>query len=217
LADQLPERPVYGVRAIGLLDGEVPHGSVSAMAAYHLSRIKSVQPSGPYLIGGNCAPAVVALEIAQRLASAGESVAGLTLVDPSTNAPSFLRNGFWLRFREAQRRARGPKAVMAARLFPKMAGDRRRRMLRRAIQGAVAGYTPGTYGGATLLICSSARAPILLNPANGYPRLLTDLAIATIDGGHRSVLRAREDAAESPVTPASAAAIATFLNRVMPV
>ena len=51
------------------------------MAAYHVDKMRSVQPRGPYLVGGMCAGGVIAFEIALQLQSAAEKVALVALID----------------------------------------------------------------------------------------------------------------------------------------
>jgi len=82
LARRFPEeRPLYAFQAEG--HGEEPpsESTLEAMAARYIEAMKAVQPQGPYLIGGWSMGGVVALEIAQQLTAAGETVADLILVD----------------------------------------------------------------------------------------------------------------------------------------
>ena len=51
------------------------------MAAHHIDRMRSVQPHGPYMIGGMCAGGVIAFEIARQLQSQGEKIAVVALLD----------------------------------------------------------------------------------------------------------------------------------------
>lgn len=75
------DQPVYGLQAQGL-DGDQPLlSSVEEMAALYIREIQSVQPHGPYLLGGYCMGGTIALEIAQQLKAQGEEVALLTLFE----------------------------------------------------------------------------------------------------------------------------------------
>jgi amino acid adenylation domain-containing protein len=81
LASHLAGRPVYGLRAHGLEEGERPHTRIEQMADAHLREIRRLQPCGPYLLAGHCFGGAIACEIAHRLALAGEQVAMLALID----------------------------------------------------------------------------------------------------------------------------------------
>ncbi len=75
------EHPVYGLRARSA-DGIQPaHASVEEMASDYLKEMKSLQPSGPYYLIGNCIGGFVAYEIARQLKTQGEEVAMLALMD----------------------------------------------------------------------------------------------------------------------------------------
>ncbi|MCS0710057.1 non-ribosomal peptide synthetase [Massilia aurea] len=81
------DMPVYGLRAAGLEEGEVPRTSVEAMADDYLAEMRQVQPVGPYFLGGYSFGGLVAYEIANRLIAAGESVAFLGLIDTALPVP----------------------------------------------------------------------------------------------------------------------------------
>jgi aspartate racemase len=51
------------------------------MAAHYLKELKSLQPEGPYFIGGYSFGGLVAYEMAQQLRASGESVGLLALLD----------------------------------------------------------------------------------------------------------------------------------------
>jgi thioesterase domain-containing protein len=82
LAEQLgDDQPVYCLQAHGLREGDQPLGSIEEMAANYLESIRQVRPRGPYMLTGHSAGAVVAYEIAQRLARTGEEISFLGLLD----------------------------------------------------------------------------------------------------------------------------------------
>lgn len=74
-------RPVFGLQAVGLEEGETPLDTVEAMAAAYVEAIRREQPHGPYHLGGFSFGGLVAYEMARRLEAAGESVARLILLD----------------------------------------------------------------------------------------------------------------------------------------
>ncbi|SDC39645.1 amino acid adenylation domain-containing protein [Streptomyces prasinopilosus] len=76
------QRPVHGVQAHGINDGERPYDDVRAMAAADIEAIREIQPHGPYLLCGYSFGARVAFEAARQLEQAGEKVEQLFLVAP---------------------------------------------------------------------------------------------------------------------------------------
>ncbi|KVT75651.1 non-ribosomal peptide synthetase [Burkholderia territorii] len=82
-------RPFYGLQCLGLDGKAEPHGSVEAMAEHYVRCIRSVQPHGPYLLGGHSLGGKVALEMARRLDAEGEPPGLIALFDSA--APPYLR------------------------------------------------------------------------------------------------------------------------------
>ncbi|MCJ9725610.1 SDR family NAD(P)-dependent oxidoreductase, partial [Agrobacterium sp. BETTINA12B] len=83
------ERPFYGLQCLGLDGNAEPHGSVEEMAELYIRCIRSVQPEGPYLLGGHSLGGKVALEMVRRLEANGEAPGLLALFDSA--APPYLR------------------------------------------------------------------------------------------------------------------------------
>ncbi|AOX02914.1 hypothetical protein BJP34_28840 [Moorena producens PAL-8-15-08-1] len=61
--------------------------SVEEVAAYYLQAIQTLQPSGPYFLGGHSFGVLVAFEMAQQLLQLGETVALLALFDLPARLP----------------------------------------------------------------------------------------------------------------------------------
>ncbi len=80
---------VYGIEARGLDGVAAPLDRVEDMAACHLEEIRRVWPSGPYRLAGFSFGGLVALEMAQRLTRAGETVSFLGLLD------TYPHSRFW--------------------------------------------------------------------------------------------------------------------------
>ena len=76
-----PDQPVYGLQSLGLDGKRAPLTRIEDMAAHYLREIRSLQPEGPYLIGGMSFGGMVAYEIAQQLLAQGEQVGLLALLD----------------------------------------------------------------------------------------------------------------------------------------
>jgi amino acid adenylation domain-containing protein len=75
------DQPFYALAPQGTL-GRALSPSYEAGAAEYVKLIRSVQPKGPYYLGGYCNGAVSIFEVAQQLSRAGETVAALVLLDP---------------------------------------------------------------------------------------------------------------------------------------
>jgi len=74
-------RPTLAIAPHGGSGERVP-ASIEEMATDRLSLILEAQPSGPYLMGGHCAGALVAFETARLLVSAGHRVELVVMIDP---------------------------------------------------------------------------------------------------------------------------------------
>ncbi len=75
------DQPLYAIRARGLHGQEELPANLKAMASDYVAAIASVQPQGPYTLGGWSLGGLVAYEMAQQLHRAGESVSQLLLLD----------------------------------------------------------------------------------------------------------------------------------------
>lgn len=65
--------------------------SMEEMAAHHIAILRKQQPHGPYLLGGYCIGATVAMEMAQQLVRDGETVSHLFLVDPPAGGATWMQ------------------------------------------------------------------------------------------------------------------------------
>ncbi|MEW6755451.1 MAG: thioesterase domain-containing protein, partial [Candidatus Latescibacterota bacterium] len=144
-----PERPVYALQ-----DGPGVPAGVHAMAARYRREMRTVHDHGPYYLGGVCAGARVAFEMAQQLRAAGEEVAFLALVEP---AP--LRASYWgllvdLGLRLTHRSGHHSSALR------RLDGKERRAYLRLKFKlladlWAARGYRPQPYRGSLHLLLTA--------------------------------------------------------------
>ncbi|MFN8598686.1 MAG: amino acid adenylation domain-containing protein [Anaerolineae bacterium] len=82
LARQLgPDRPFYGLQARGMDGGALPHTHIETMAEHYVKALQTIQPHGPYQIGGYCFGGVVAYEMARQLRERGEEVALVAIME----------------------------------------------------------------------------------------------------------------------------------------
>ncbi len=75
------ERAIYGLQARGLYGEHRPHETFEDMARDYLAELRTVQPRGPYCLGGFSGGGITAFEMAQQLRAQGEEVAMLLLLD----------------------------------------------------------------------------------------------------------------------------------------
>ena len=75
------ERPFYGLQAENLYAPEPVDTSLEEMAAHYIIAIQTVQPQGPYLLGGWSLGGAVAFEMARQLKAQGQDIAMLVLID----------------------------------------------------------------------------------------------------------------------------------------
>ena len=87
------DQPVFGLQAEGLSSGRASYFSIPDMAQHYVQLVRSVQPSGPYLLGGFSAGGLVAYEMAQQLTAVGEEIQFLALFDSSID----VVGGHWFK------------------------------------------------------------------------------------------------------------------------
>ena len=84
------DRPTYGLEYLGMEGENKAHNNLVEMTKFNLTRIRALQPEGPYFLAGMCFGGLVAFEMAQQLLAAEEEVAFLGIMD-STQAPNLSR------------------------------------------------------------------------------------------------------------------------------
>ncbi|SRR6266568_31768 len=75
------DQPFYALEPYSF-DGISVPPTFEAIAAFHLKSLRSVQPAGPYLLGGFCNGGLLAYEMARQLHTQGQRVDLLVLMDP---------------------------------------------------------------------------------------------------------------------------------------
>ena len=75
------DRPFYGLQARGLFGDQEPHETFEEAARDYIAEMRTVQPKGPYLLGGFSGGGITAFEIAQQLRDEGDEVALLVMLD----------------------------------------------------------------------------------------------------------------------------------------
>ncbi|VBN00878.1 thiotemplate mechanism natural product synthetase [Burkholderia pseudomallei] len=84
------DRPVIGLQYLGLDGKHAPHASVEAIAAHYVRCIRSVQPAGPYFLGGHSLGGKIAYEVARRLHAQGDAIGLVAMFDSAAPPYSFV-------------------------------------------------------------------------------------------------------------------------------
>jgi glutamate-1-semialdehyde aminotransferase/thioesterase domain-containing protein/acyl carrier protein len=82
------EQPFFGLQSPGLYGDIKPFTKIEEIATHYIAALRTMQPEGPYFLGGWSMGSFVAFEMAQQLQSQGHQVALLALLDnaaPNTN------------------------------------------------------------------------------------------------------------------------------------
>jgi amino acid adenylation domain-containing protein len=75
------DQPFYALQAQGVEGQQPPHTRIEQMAAHYITEIRTIQPEGPYLLGGYCFGGLVAFEMARQLQALGLQVSLVALFD----------------------------------------------------------------------------------------------------------------------------------------
>ncbi|WP_139487920.1 SDR family NAD(P)-dependent oxidoreductase [Brevibacillus dissolubilis] len=81
LIAQKSKRPFYGIQARGWMTDRAAVYGIEGMAMYYVHIIQTVQPKGPYDLGGYSLGGILAYEIARQLQKKGEVVNSIVMLD----------------------------------------------------------------------------------------------------------------------------------------
>jgi amino acid adenylation domain-containing protein len=178
-----PDQPFYAVHPHGIDNTEVP-ASIEVMAADRLRWVREVRPQGPYMLGGHCYGALVALEMARQLILEGEEVPTVVLID--VKAPWRTKVVFSSDAAETER-SRTRHFVPAAPPGPTpndSVGQRYRRV--------VAKYAPDNFPGRVAVLRSESMVDI--RKSLGWSNVARQVDTHTIPGNHFSAITRHVDA-----------------------
>jgi thioesterase domain-containing protein len=85
-----PVQPFYAFQVPGFDGKQQPCTTIEQAASYFVDVMRSIQPSGPYFLGGYSWGGMVALEMAQQLQTKGQEIAMLAIVDSAAQSPRFI-------------------------------------------------------------------------------------------------------------------------------
>ena len=211
------DRPVYGLQARGIYGGDAPHETFEEMARDYIAEIRTVQPHGPYLIGGFSGGGLTAYEMAQQLRAAGEETALVVMLDTPYPTPVPLsvtdrlmmklqdveREGLafpvnWVRRRIAWEIRRAETRRTGA---PKSTEQFHNEEIEEAFRRALARYRGAPYGGPVLMLRPKLEVHYrvsggrqlnhersLLRADNGWSPYVADLTVLEVPGDHDSMV-----------------------------
>ena len=78
-----PDQPFFGLQDPRIERDSFDELTIEEMASHYVKEVRSIQPQGPYTLGGYCFGAIVAYEMAQQLKGQGEEVAALIIIEGS--------------------------------------------------------------------------------------------------------------------------------------
>ncbi len=81
-------QPLYGIQDPGLDNHDFLFNSLEEMATHYINAVQTIQPKGPYLLGGASFGCTVAIEMAKQLQEQGESVIAIISLDGWAYYPS---------------------------------------------------------------------------------------------------------------------------------
>ncbi len=160
---------MFAIQARGLYGDDEPHRRFEDMARAYLQEIRSLQPEGPYYLGGFSGGGVTAFEMAQQLLEQGEEVGMLLMLDsmPPFGHHQTIRDRIEMKLHDLRREGLG--------FFPRWArsrfewelvrlrkrfvdepreltpGEFRSEQIEIAFREALANYRPKAYPGKLIL------------------------------------------------------------------
>lgn len=186
------DQPWYGLY-MSSIDGRRDPDSMEEMAADYIRHIQTVQPQGPYYLGGYCFGGVLAFEIARQLQRRGETVDLLVLVSPSSPRPEPAWRPRGLRGIFSHYRARiieqfktgiGEQYLARGRRIPHFCRKGYREVIQRR---ARRGYAPKLFSGRINLLSTSEKPSEI---GESWRQLAGDgLEIFRIPGNHDSLFK----------------------------
>ena len=192
-----PDQPFYGIQAQGL-DGDQPClNNIEDMVTSYLGKVRSLQPQGPYFVGGYSFGGLVAVEMARRLLADDHEVGLLALVDTYPGVP---RSGASLVGRFFELSVGQQIAYVKKRLARYVRGARRKldlmflpqavKNVRAACALAERRYQPRTYPGPIVLFRATEKGLRGQEDAQGGWQQYAEggLEIHEINGDHGEIM-----------------------------
>jgi thioesterase domain-containing protein len=210
-------RAIYGIRMPELDNNDRPPDRIEAMAARYVREIRSLQPKGPYLLGGYSAGALIAFEMAQQLRGAGERVALLAILEADARRNGGRRSLIDRVRYQIESVGKLPRRQRAIYLWRRLLGwadhlrkpdrypqhaapEETQNTVSTAMERAVRQYRPRSYPGAVTLFRATDRSVTgTYGRTLGWGRLARGgIRVIDVPGTHMTVLR---PGSEPPMAP----------------
>jgi thioesterase domain-containing protein/acyl carrier protein len=185
-----PDRPFYGLESLELSESQQLLNTVEAMAAHYIEAMQTVQPQGPYAIGGWSLGGLVAFEMAQQLQAQGQELSCLALLDtyPFTEIETFNEAADTEFIEELLARSQTP--VLGG--VPEADRTQAQRLLQlfKSHIEAANQYTPQQYPGkVTLFLAEDGVAADAEDPTIGWENLArAGVEIHWLPGDHHTMV-----------------------------
>jgi thioesterase domain-containing protein len=185
-----PDRPFYGLESLELSESQLLLNTVEAMAAHYIEAMQTVQPQGPYAIGGWSLGGLVAFEMAQQLQAQGQELSCLALLDtyPFTEIETFNEAADTEFIEELLARSQTP--VLGS--IPEADRTQAQRLLQlfKSHIEAANQYTPQPYQGkVTLFLAEDGVAADAEDPTIGWENIArAGVEIHWLPGDHHSMV-----------------------------
>jgi amino acid adenylation domain-containing protein len=189
------DQPFYGLQAQGLDGEQAVLTRVEDMAALYLEELQTMQPQGPYYIGGYSFGGMVALEMAHRLKAQGQTVGLVVLLDTFPGALKSTGSLFhtylslpldqqWMHFaRKAKAFRRSLRRRIAMMRLPDTL-----KSVRDACYSAARTYTPKPYDGRVVLFRASEKGLSSVNEESAWKYLAPQMEIFEVSGHHGNIV-----------------------------
>jgi len=196
---------IHGLQAKGIDGIEEPLDRIEDMARYSLQAVKELQPHGPYHLIGFSLGGLVALEMAQQLTAAGETIGLLAMLDSYPHVSHLSqaqRARLWSRqtWRRIARRLQwlgfSPPYQTTLDVTPAPSLQR----FRDSSYVALERYRPRFYPGKINFARAAIPTDFPADPAAAWSGLAREFKVETVPGDHLGIMTAHFESLASVIS-----------------
>jgi aspartate racemase len=188
-----PDFPFYGFQSQGLDGKSELYSTIREMAAHYLEQIRTIQPTGPYHVGGFSMGGLVAYEMAQQLVGSGEEVGLVVLFDTYATNPKSVNESLkdlllkptWthIKMLPSEVRKKIRRTWIRLRL-----PDYLKKVMRNNAHAAEQ-YVLRPYSGKVILLRAGDTWRVADDPYSAWTQFVPELETMQIRGTHMEILR----------------------------